>query len=122
MTTYDQIQPSVFVGAAQWLALHSYATTYTDTPENRRAAKQYIDAIAILFPCERCRGHFNATLKKWPIENYLDNNSRFFLWTWIAHDQATISKGEVSPPYNEVKRFYFESLLGGCDKCDDTRK
>jgi len=117
MSTYDQIQPAVFAGAAQWLALHAYAAAYIPSRVTKKAAKDYVNAIAKLFPCKSCQGHFQKFLDKNNIDHYLDSPDRFFLWTYMAHDGATRAKGEVSPPYNETKRFYFESLHGSCEKC-----
>jgi len=115
--SYTRIQPSVFAGPAQWMALHSYAAAYEPSSETRKAAIEYVNAIAVLFPCEKCSRHFKEFLSRNNIEHYLSDNHRFFLWTYLAHDGATRHKGETSPPYNEVKRYYFESLLGSCNKC-----
>ena len=116
--SYELIQPRVFVGSAQWLSLHTYAVKYVPSAATKKAAKQYVEAIGVLFPCSECAEHFKEFCRKHDIENYLQNNHRFFLWTYLAHDNATRAKGEESPPYNETKRFYFESLLGSCDSCN----
>lgn len=117
MSTYERIQPAVFAGAAQWLALHAYAAAYEPSRETKKAAIDYIYAIAKLFPCKNCRGHYQSFLDSNDIRLYLDSADRFFLWTYMCHDGATRAKGETSPDYYETKRFYFESLHGQCDKC-----
>ena len=115
--SHPQIRPSVFAGGAQWLALHSYAASFTPTAATKRAAKNYVNSMAVLFPCKDCREHFIKFMEHNDINLYLDSPHRFFLWTYLAHDGATRAKGEQSPPYNETKRYYFESLHGTCDKC-----
>ena len=114
---YDQIQFPVFVGAAQWMALHTYAARYTPTKEKRKAAKDYVNSMIVLFDCEKCQNHFRYFMNVNNIDLYLDSPDRFFLWTYMAHDGATKAKGDVSPPYNETKRYYFESLHGSCESC-----
>lgn len=112
-----------FWGPSQWKSLHSIATTYK--PCNAKAFKEYVNALKYLLPCDKCCTHLTDNLKKFPVDQYLGNNHDLFFWTYLLHDAVnqahnTHYKNETpkySPPYDEIKAYYFNALTEACDDC-----
>lgn len=102
---HEQIQPSVFAGGSTWMTMHILATLYE--PKKRKAFSNFILCIYYIFICKKCSKHFGEFMRKVPLEKYLQNKDRLFLWTYLAHDNATRVKGEISPSYLDIKEYYF---------------
>lgn len=109
------IDPSIFAGPAGWVTLHSAAAAYE--PWQAKGFKMLVEGFANTFPCPRCREHFRKHLKEIPLEKYLGNRDEVFLWTYLMHDKVNKIKRVKSPPLEQVKRYYFESLNLNCDDC-----
>lgn len=118
---YQAVDPSVFAGPAGWVFLHSAAASYE--PSMANGFKMLINGFVITFPCERCRGNLVKHLKELPLDKYLGNRDELFLWTYLMHDKVNklkhvvYSGGQSSPPFEEIKKYYFESLNLHCTNC-----
>lgn len=106
-----------FWGPATWRTLHSIAVAYDPTTQ-KAAAKSFVKNLMILLPCDKCRDHWKDVLKQYPIENYLDDNHSFFLWTYLVHDAVNKDNGKTSPPYEDVKVYCFNALGEKCSSCE----
>ena len=104
-----------FAGPNIWATIHSEAVTYT--PENAEAFRAFIYSQTSLLPCEKCRKHFKENLNNYPLDDYLDSNHNLFFWTYLIHDIVNKSLGKKSPPYDQVKRKYFDALASECKGC-----
>lgn len=110
-----------FWGSATWTAIHSMAVTYT--PDGAHAYKAFIYSLTQILPCKSCREHLKRNLAEMPIEDYLSNNSDLFLWTYMLHDRVNVQVSrehkvkKVSPPYDDIKAFYFSKLGDECKEC-----
>lgn len=56
------------VGRAGWSLLHTTAAYYPKKPtlQQRNAAKDLVNGVAVLYPCVHCREHFQETIKESP--------------------------------------------------------
>ena len=108
-----------FWGKAVWCLIHSTAAGYK--PQNRHSYKQFIYALRGLLPCPDCRNHLAENLKTLELDrithasgsdvDYLSNNEKLFLWTFFLHDLVNRQLHKVSPGYEAIKNYYFNSLL-----------
>lgn len=112
---YEVQDASIFAGPATWMMLHSMAATYE--PSQKESFTQLITGIQNNFPCKRCRDNFIKHLKELPLHNYLGNRDELFLWTYLMHDKVNQLKHVKSPPLQNVKKYYFESLGIECSNC-----
>ena len=111
-----------FWGPPMWTTIHSLAATLH--PNNADAFKRFLFALTELLPCDFCRKNLLKKLQDYPPEPYLRNNHDAFYYTYILHDLANqhISKWhpdtpKISPPFDDVKAFYFSALGEECADC-----
>jgi len=111
-----------FWGPPIWKTLHILGATLR--PENAEQFVNFLWALSDLIPCDYCRKNFKKKLREHPPEPYLRNNHDAFFWTYLVHDLANqhISHvhpdhPKVSPPYDEVKTYYFRALGEECNDC-----
>lgn len=90
------IPPEVW-GPLFWSTLHIMSLAYPDDPTyaEKRAAKEYINALAHLLPCPVCRSHFRDILKQAPVDTWLDNRKSLVEWVWMAHNQVNVKLGKA---------------------------
>ena len=104
-----------FWGAPLWRTIHNLAASYT--PEKKKEFKVFINSLTTLLPCEKCQQNLKKNLKKLKVDDYLDNNHQLFLWSYFLHDMVNKELGKKSPPYVDVKAFFFKSLGSDCISC-----
>lgn len=111
-----------FWGGPVWTTFHIFAATFK--PKNKEAFLLFIKVIlAQLLPCEECKINLQKKLKKYPPENYMTNNHDAFFYSYLIHDLANIQiskqsgKERISPPFDEVKAYYFGKLKDECKEC-----
>lgn len=111
-----------FWGPAEWRSLHVMGATFR--PENSDAFVQRLWNLTKTLPCEKCRENLKAKLIKYPPEPYLTNNHNAFFYTYFIHDlvnqhltELYPDKPKISPPYDEVKAYYFRALGEECREC-----
>eukprot|EP01006_Ploeotia_vitrea_P054822 TRINITY_DN67927_c2_g2_i1.p1 TRINITY_DN67927_c2_g2~~TRINITY_DN67927_c2_g2_i1.p1 ORF type:complete len:247 (-),score=10.79 TRINITY_DN67927_c2_g2_i1:328-1068(-) len=82
------------VGRASWKVLHSIAERYPHQPNEaeKQAAKQFISSFALLYPCTKCRNHFQVLVEKYPPD--VSSQSSFVLWVGFLHDQVNLILGK----------------------------
>jgi hypothetical protein len=104
-----------FWGPAVWKTIHSFAVSYT--PDQREQFRFFINNLTNILPCEMCRKHLRDNLRALPIDNYLSDHNRLFLWTYLLHDRVNQQLGKKSPPYEQVKKIYFQHMGTTCTDC-----
>ena len=69
-------------GNCGWQFLHYVALGYSNKPteNDKEHYKKFMENIGYVLPCEECRINFQSHIKKYPIENYLDNSKKLFEW------------------------------------------
>ena len=102
-------------GNSSWLFLYSIALTYPNdpTPIERQAARDMLESLQYLLPCEKCRVNFSEKLNGWVGERIdgdaLDCSENFMQ---LIHDlEASVAalNGKTIPSFNDTKR----SLMAG---------
>jgi len=113
-----------FWGPHYWTVIHSIAASYR--PEKATAFMNFIHSLTFLLPCDQCRENLKANLAKYPPEPYLRNNNDLFFWTYLLHDavnqehnrEKPTEPKKYSPPFENVKKFYYSALGEDCKACD----
>lgn len=112
-----------FWGPPLWASIHTLAATLR--PENAGAFKKYLESLVFLLPCDYCRKNLRKKLDTYPPDPYLTNNHDAFFYTYFLHDLVNkhVSRfhpenRKVSPPFDEVKAFYFSALGQECKMCN----
>lgn len=106
------IHNDAFWGPSYWISLHSIATTYTT--EYKFAFQKFIYAFPALLPSYS--SNFISLLKYLPLsDDYLVSSENLFLWTYHIHNLVNQSLNKASPPFQNIKQFYFGTL--DCDNC-----
>jgi hypothetical protein len=106
------IPPEVW-GPIFWATIHITALGYPDQPSysEKKAAKEYFNALPYLLPCPVCRDHFREVLQGIPIEPWLDNRKSLIEWTVMAHNKVNerlekpqLTMAEFYEHYNEMAK------------------
>ena len=104
------IPPDVW-GPMFWATFHIDSLGYSDEPtySEKRAAKEFFNAVPFVLPCAVCRDHFTEVLKGLPVETWLDNRKSLTEWVWMVHNRvnARLGKSEITQAefykrYNEM--------------------
>ncbi len=112
-----------FWGEHWWVTIHTAAAAYT--PDKAYEFKNMIYYLFQNIPCEECRMHALDNLKKYPLEQYLNNNHDTFYWSYLFHDTVNQQwnsrnpdkQQKKSPNYDYIKSYYFNALKGDCKAC-----
>lgn len=108
------IPPEIW-GPMFWSTLHITSLAYPDDPTyaEKRAAKEFFNALAHLLPCPVCRNHFSEILQKSPVENWVDNRKSLTEWTWSAHNQVNQKLGKPEITMTEFYKRYSDMAERG---------
>ena len=106
-----KMPPQVW-GPFFWHTIHIAAMGYPEKPtySQKKAAKEFFEAISSLLPCEVCRTHYAQHLALKPITPFLDRRQDLFRWTVELHNtvNATLEK----PSMTEVDVLAYYKRLG----------
>ena len=82
------------IGQASWTLIHTTAAYYpADPSETQQAqARNFIHALAHLYPCSFCRRDFADYVKDHPVE--VKNRQLFTQWTCDAHNDVNQKLGK----------------------------
>ena len=69
-----------------WKSLHNIARSYTPSPENAAALKQYMDSLATLFPCQKCSRHIREAVANMP------TNSKYDVFKWFIDFHNSVNE------------------------------
>ncbi len=106
------LPPEVW-GPVFWATLHIVSLGYADEPTyaEKRAAKEFYNALPYVLPCPVCREHFREVLQAIPVENWLDNRTSLVEWVWMAHNRVNerlgkpqVTKAEFFAAYGEMAK------------------
>ncbi len=91
-----KIPPEIW-GPMFWSTLHITSLAYPDDPTyaEKRAAKEFFNALAHLLPCPVCRDHFREILQGMPIDSWLDNRTLLTEWVFKAHNAVNKKLGKT---------------------------
>jgi len=82
------------LGRASWKVLHEIADRYPTVPtaQEQRAAMQFLEGFSILYPCEKCRLHFQEVMQKFPPD--VSSQAAFSRWMSFFHDEVNAGIGK----------------------------
>lgn len=89
-------------GSQTWHAIHSVALAYPEdpTPEDKKTAVQFIDAIADSLPCEMCSVNFKKKIATHPPD--VTSRTAFFNWTVDVHNMVNVQTGKPELSYSQA--------------------
>ena len=95
--------------------MHLVSLAYPDQPTyaEKRAAKEFYNALAYILPCPVCRSHFSEILKGLPVETWLDNRESLVEWVWTVHNRVNQRLGKPETSREEFHRRYKEMAERG---------
>jgi hypothetical protein len=82
------------LGRAAWKVLHASAEQYppNPTPQEQQAMLMFVHSFAQVYPCIKCRIHFQQSLQQYPPD--VSNQTAFVQWMSFFHDQVNASIGK----------------------------
>jgi hypothetical protein len=82
------------LGRASWKVLHACAEQFPPypTPQEQQAMLMFVHSFAQVYPCIKCRIHFQQSLQQYPPD--VSSQSAFVKWMSLFHDQVNASIGK----------------------------
>ena len=110
-----RLPPAVW-GPLFWHTIHITAIGYPRNPSyaQKKAAKEFYEALAHLIPCPVCREHYTTHLEKMPLTPHLDRREDLFKWTVQLHNEVNESLGK--PRVTEAEALLFYRRIGARGK------
>jgi hypothetical protein len=110
-----RLPPTVW-GPLFWHTIHITALGYSNEPtySQKRAAKEFFEALGHLIPCPLCRSHYEVHIQKYPISPHLDKRVDLFRWTVNLHNEVNKSLGK--PTQTEMEVIYYYRRIGAREK------
>jgi len=106
-----RISPACW-GPLIWNSVHIIALAYPEKPTyaDKKAAKEFFEALQYLLPCPMCRGHLKTHLIKHPITPHLDRRDDLFKWTVMLHNEVNVSLKKST--FTEVEALLYLKRIG----------
>lgn len=106
-----RISPNCW-GPIFWSTIHIAALAYSQKPSygEKKAAKEFYEALQFMLPCPMCREHLKNHLIKYPITPHLDRREDLFKWTVMLHNE--VNKSLNKPIFTEVEALLYIKRLG----------
>jgi len=83
------------------------------TYSEKRAAKDFFNAMPHLLPCPVCRDHFREVLSILPVETWLDNRTSLIEWVWMVHNKVNEKLGKPTVTQEDFYQRYREMAERG---------
>jgi hypothetical protein len=108
------IPPEIW-GPMFWATIHMVSLGYPETPSyaDKRAAKEFFNAVPYLLPCAVCREHFAEVIKGMPVESWLDNRKGLVEWTFNVHNLVNERLGKPTITMDEFYKAYRDMSARG---------
>ena len=99
-------------GPLFWSVIHITALAYPKNPSysDKKAAKEFFEALQFILPCPICREHLKVHLVKFPITPHLDRREDLFKWTVNLHNEVNKSLNKAT--YTEIEALAYIKRLG----------
>jgi len=78
-------------GSKGWFFLDSIILAYPNNPTEieKQTYKNFLYALPIVTPCNKCRHHIEQFIKKYPLnDNILKSKDNLILWILSAHNNV----------------------------------
>ena len=113
------------IGPGIWIA-GQYMAKLATTQRKIDYFIEWVNEIAIRFPCKKCRIHFLNYIKKNPPELMRDTRNSagiligMFKWWSLFHNTANARLGKPQMDWETAIHLYFDEAIDVCDlDCDD---
>jgi hypothetical protein len=102
-------------GPIFWATFHLTSMAYPEQPTyaEKRAAKEFFNAMTHLLPCPVCREHYREILAAMPIDSWLDNRASLTEWVWTLHNRVNVRLGKRELSQAEFVERYKEMAERG---------
>lgn len=106
-----RISPNCW-GPIFWNTIHIAALAYPQAPTygDKKAAKEFYEALQFMLPCPMCRQHLKEHLIKHPITPFLDRRDDLFKWTVTLHNE--VNKSLNKPIFTELEALLYIKRIG----------
>lgn len=86
------------LGRSSWTLIHTMAVNYPKSPtiEERTQATAFFSSLGTLYPCSRCRDHFDRYISVNPPD--VSTREKLLLWTCEAHNEVNRRNGKTVFP------------------------
>jgi hypothetical protein len=102
------LNPSIW-GKHAWIFLHSITLEYPDcaTKEEKKQYKAFFTSIQHILPCNQCRIHYTANLKKYPLtDKILCDKEQVIKWLINIHNSVNKETNKPEFTYDEFLLYY----------------
>ena len=91
-----------------WHTIHITALGYPKAPTyaDKKAAKEFFEALIMLIPCSICSSHYAEHLKENPITPFLDTRQDLFMWTINLHNRVNKSLNKAAITADDSIAYY----------------
>jgi hypothetical protein len=95
-------------GPCTWIMLHLITLSYPEKPSNTDIEnhRNFLLSLSDILPCNECRSHFKAHLKKCAISHSLKSRDDYIKCVWNMHNgvapEKAISFEEFMSTYKEI--------------------
>jgi hypothetical protein len=99
-------------GPGAWTFLHSITFNYPKEPtsKHKEVHAHFFNALPYVLPCEKCAYHLSENLKKYPIEEVLDDKDEFVKWLIHIHNEVNVMLNKPIRSQEEVIQEYKKEL------------
>ena len=101
-----------FWGPHGWIFLHSVTMNYPKEPtnEDKTLYRNFFSSLKRVLPCEKCAYHYSQYLRKYPIEEVLDDKEDFVKWLIHIHNEVNVMLNKPIKSQEEVIQEYKKEL------------
>ena len=107
--------PTTTWGPPMWVSVHIMSLAYPKNPSysEKKAAKEFFEALPFLLPCAICKEHLKTHMKKFPITPYLDRRDDLFKYSVMLHNE--VNKSLNKPTWTELEVLQYLKRMGARD-------
>ena len=100
----QNISPKIW-GPHFWYMMRCIASTYPNNPtiDNMTHAKIFYNELQYLLPCKKCRTSLTQHYEKYPIDEWLVNNTKLSEWVELIYMETTNSISKENNNKNTKK-------------------
>lgn len=90
-----------------WMCMYSVALSYPENPTDidKQSVTQFFSSIAYVLPCNSCRSEYSEMLKKYPLNDYIDNRTMLERWIGLVENNISNNLGKPGKVTENVKSY-----------------
>ena len=93
-------------GTYAWGFLESVALTYPSNPtqQTKMEYKEFFLSLQNILPCPKCREHYKENLRKYNLNDALEDRDSLVKWVIDVHNSVNASNGKRVLSYDEARK------------------